>query len=201
MSLFPRFSSSIYAPFENDFRSLFRLMDNVSSRYENSLPTSTSVRAFAPRFDVEEKENAYYLHGELPGIDQKDIEIEFTDAHTLVVKGSTESHIERREGDARVTDTAQEASAQNGQAQPTSQSTSMVSTGAGNKELAQGGQNDSKWWVSERTSGEFYRSFSFPSRVDQDGVKANLSKGVLSIMVPKAVQKKSQKKIAIENVE
>jgi len=199
MSLFPRFSSSVYAPFENDLKSLFRLIDNVGSRYENSQPTS--VRAFAPRFDVEERENEYYLHGELPGIDQKDIEIEFTDSHTLVIKGSNESYIERRGGDAPVTDTAQETSAQSDQAQPTSQSKSMVSTGADNKELAQGGQSNSKWWVSERTTGEFYRSFSFPSRVDQDGVKASLSKGVLSIMVPKAAQKKSQKKIAIENVE
>src|SRR5271156_4137860 len=110
MSLFPRFSSSVYAPFENDLKSLFRLIDNVGSRYENSQPTS--VRAFAPRFDVEERENEYYLHGELPGIDQKDIEIEFTDSHTLVIKGSNESYIERRGGDAPVTDTAQETSAQ-----------------------------------------------------------------------------------------
>ncbi|KAK5275878.1 hypothetical protein LTR16_012041, partial [Cryomyces antarcticus] len=55
----------------------------------------------------------------------------------------------------------------------------------------------SRYWVSERSTGEFYRSFQFPTRVDQDGVKASLKNGVLSITVPKA-RAPTTRKIQIE---
>ncbi|KAL9118111.1 MAG: hypothetical protein Q9187_005348, partial [Circinaria calcarea] len=42
-----------------------------------------------------------------------------------------------------------------------------------------------KYWVTERSVGEFHRSFSFPTRVDQDNVKASLKNGILSVIVPK----------------
>jgi len=54
-----------------------------------------------------------------------------------------------------------------------------------------------KYWVSERSVGEFRRDFSFPARIDQDAVKASLKNGVLSIVVPKAKAVKS-KKVTIE---
>ena len=54
-----------------------------------------------------------------------------------------------------------------------------------------------KYWVSERSVGEFHRSFSFPGRVDTDGVKASLKNGILHVMVPKSVHKES-KRIQIE---
>jgi HSP20 family molecular chaperone IbpA len=43
-----------------------------------------------------------------------------------------------------------------------------------------------KYWVSERSIGEFSRSFNFPQRVDHDGVTATLNDGILTITVPKA---------------
>ena len=43
-----------------------------------------------------------------------------------------------------------------------------------------------KYWVSERSVGEFHRAFSFPSRVNQDEVKASLKNGILSVVIPKA---------------
>ena len=54
-----------------------------------------------------------------------------------------------------------------------------------------------KYWVSERSVGEFHRSFSFPGRVDTDGVKASLKNGILHVTVPKSVHKES-KRIQIE---
>lgn len=54
-----------------------------------------------------------------------------------------------------------------------------------------------KYWVSERSVGEFHRSFSFPGRVDQDAVKASLKNGILSVVVPKAHEKPSRR-ISIE---
>src|SRR2546421_9714800 len=95
MSLFPRYATA--TPYDGGFRSLFRMMDDIATNYENAMPSATSIRAFSPKFDVIEEKDAYKLHGELPGLDQKDVSIEFTDAHTLVINGRTETQYERSE--------------------------------------------------------------------------------------------------------
>jgi HSP20 family molecular chaperone IbpA len=55
----------------------------------------------------------------------------------------------------------------------------------------------SRYWLSERSVGTFARSFQFPSRIDQDNVKASLTNGILSIVIPKNV-KSEVRKISIE---
>lgn len=47
------------------------------------------------------------------------------------------------------------------------------------------GTEKTRYWVSERTTGEFQRSFSFPSYVDLDNVSATLEHGLLKVNVPK----------------
>ena len=87
MSLFPRVFASEFAP-------VFRLMDDyashVASRGSFGPSFPRALRSFQPRFDVKESKEAYELQGELPGIDQKDLNIEFTDANTLSIKGRTD---------------------------------------------------------------------------------------------------------------
>ena len=53
-----------------------------------------------------------------------------------------------------------------------------------------------KYWISERSVGEFSRSFQFPTRVEHDGVSASLNNGVLTVVVPKA-KKHESRRIAI----
>ena len=90
MSLFyPRFVTNEFAP-------MFRLLDDLQTV---SRPTyhgrcSNKQRSFQPRFDVIENQDSYELKGELPGIDQKNIEVAFTDEKTLVIKGHTQSRNE-----------------------------------------------------------------------------------------------------------
>jgi len=48
--------------------------------------------------------------------------------------------------------------------------------------------NKPRYWVSERSVGQFHRSFSFPARVDQENVSAKLKDGILEVTVPKAAQ-------------
>ncbi len=50
-----------------------------------------------------------------------------------------------------------------------------------------------KYWVSERSVGEFERRFSFPGRVELENVKASLKNGILSVVVPKAVAQQSRR--------
>ena len=57
-------------------------------------------------------------------------------------------------------------------------------------------QDGAKYWVSERSVGEFSRAFQFPTNVDQDNVRASLTNGILSVTVPKA-KKPEGRRIAI----
>lgn len=160
-------------PAAGDFAPLFRLLDD----YDNHRNHNQSIlRSFAPRFDVRESETAFHLDGELPGIAQENINIEFTDPQTLVVKGRTEREYHTSEPKEQ---------AGNEQAVVTSEKASKTSKAS------------HRYWASERTVGEFSRTFSFPNRVDQDNVKASLKNGILSILVPKATAS-ATKKITIE---
>lgn len=47
-------------------------------------------------------------------------------------------------------------------------------------------KDGAKYWVSERSIGEFSRSFNFPAHVDSNAVSASLRDGILNVTVPKA---------------
>jgi HSP20 family molecular chaperone IbpA len=199
MAFFPRYTNTFGA----DIAPLFRMLDEGLADVNRHVGRHASVRAFAPRFDVNELKDSYQLHGELPGIEQKDIEIEFTDPHTLVIKGRTESSYEARDGQAiegapvkqgRIEGTVDESH------QPTVEdeenTTTDVATTTDKKDVSKQSEQQQapfKSWISERSVGEFHRSFSFPQRVDQDLVKASLKNGILSIIVPKAKAPESRK--------
>jgi HSP20 family molecular chaperone IbpA len=50
-----------------------------------------------------------------------------------------------------------------------------------------------KYWVSERSYGQFSRSFTFPGRVETEGVSASLNNGILIVTVPKAKKHESRR--------
>jgi len=196
MSLFPRTFTSDDPV--TSFSPLFRLLDDFDdySRGIGGRHHRSHLKTFTPKFDVQETTQAYELHGELPGIEQKDVEIEFTDQQTLTVKGRTErsftkdtpptGFIEEPGISGAITE-GDEKDAQKIHKDNTTASTAVAKKDEGNKEP------DHKYWVSERSVGEFSRSFSFPTRVDQDQVKASMKNGILSILVPKSKKAESRK--------
>ncbi|KAK6197270.1 hypothetical protein LQW54_010789 [Pestalotiopsis sp. IQ-011] len=54
-----------------------------------------------------------------------------------------------------------------------------------------------KYYLVERNVGSFSRSFNFPSRVDNEAVRASLDNGILSVTVPKAPKHQTGRRIAI----
>lgn len=214
VSFFPRIVASEFAP-------VFRLLDNYAAAQASPRATrvSQSFRSFQPRFDVKESKDSYELQGEFPGFDQKDINIEFTDANTLSIKGRSER---RREEGARPAPVAQ---AEKEQEQPKAVAESEYSSSSyhkpsveeeGYETVTMSGANpdatpaetpaesvaepekqevaeaapktpSSRYWLSERSVGQFARTFSFPNRVDQERVKASLKNGLLNITIPKTV--------------
>jgi HSP20 family protein len=206
MSFFPR--SFVAHDANTSFHPLFRLLDDFD-QYSRSSGNGTkhhqrsSMKSFTPKFDVKEIGDVYELHGELPGIEQKDIEIEFTDAQTLTVKGHTERSytagtppagtLQGLASPATITSDAHK------EHQPTveDENAAQATPNTGASELAKQDEKpkepEAKYWVSERSVGEFARSFTFPVRVDQDQVRASMKNGILSVIVPKSKKIEARK--------
>ena len=219
--LFPRFAYTPVrcGPARHEVAPLWSLFDDTINELQRASRQSnrqSSRRQWNPRFDVKETKEAYSLEGELPGVDQKDINIEFTDEHTLTIKGRHESTTER--GSTPTTPATEDqqatASVQDGTSTPSSHHATVeddveepanasaateqpaASTEAApQQEVAtpQPKKAAEQFWFGERSVGEFTRSFSFPSRVDQEAVRASLKNGVLSIVVPKAAAPESRR--------
>lgn len=195
MSLFPRFTQ--------EFAPLFRLMDDYDRRtFRPGL--ERLERSFTPKFDVKEHENTYELHGEFPGVEQKDINIEWTDSNTLTVSGRHEivreegerpANLEAGDGSTKKIQSKQPSVEDEADAEPKVAEQQVAQRSS--QEVAKENENKPKYWVSERSVGEFHRSFSFPQRVDQDAVKASLKNGILSIVVPKG-KAPQPRKVTIE---
>jgi HSP20 family protein len=184
MALLPRFST--FGPMRQEFSPFLTLFNDTFNELQKL--SDSASRTFAPKFNVKEDQNNYTLEGELPGIDQKDIVIEFSDEHTLTVKGRTEHY--KEEGHRPSQDhEATEANKTANSGDPNSDKTTT--------EVAEHAQAET-YWVSERSIGEFARSFAFPAAVDQEQVKASLKNGILKVVVPKVAKKTYTKKVTIE---
>jgi len=201
MSLFPR--SFISNEPTTSFHPLFRLLDDFDQYNRGSDIGShrhgrTGLKVFSPRFDVKELTDSYELHGELPGIEQKDVEIEFTDAQTLTVRGHTERSYTSGtppagsiEGSTSAGAIAEGDSGARGKAANDKDSTKESTEVARQEDKS--AEPEVKYWVSERSVGQFSRSFSFPGLVDQDNIHASMKNGILSVIVPKAKKPESRK--------
>lgn len=205
MSLFSQVGSGNFHP-------LFRFIEDYDNHRVGGSPISSSLRTFQPKFDVRETKDAYELQGELPGIEQKDISIEFSDAQTLVIKGHTtkdtsHGNVEEPQNH-RITDADHQNSHQYYKATAEDEDPSAEGNSKAHSQVvpqskevkkaeAKKAEVKYKYWVSERSLGEFHRSFSFPGQVDQDAVKASLKNGILSVTVSKA-QAKQGRRIHIE---
>jgi HSP20 family protein len=202
-------------PATASFSPLFRLLDDIEKQTAGPARRSPRTR-FNPRFDITEQEGSYTLHGEFPGVEQRDVEIEFSDAQTLVIRGrsaraateapSAPAAAEEKPA-ATVSDDDYETISNPSTHQPTVEdedapvdtpttATAAPSVAPETAAPAPKAPQD-KIWLSERSVGQFARSFTFPDRVDQDAVRASLKNGVLAVVVPKT-KKHEAIRVAIE---
>ena len=247
-----------FNPVAEQLAPLFRVLDTAVTELAGAAgPNDRAERAarhhqrqtasFTPRFDVREVGSSYELQGELPGIEQKDLAIEFVDDKTLVIRGrsvreyenensnvdggvaaaaaavagkgntvaatadddaasekSANYHKASVEDEDDFVDAGAEATAEKSSSSPSSAvAAAEAAKGKAAEETTAEAATDPdtsvppetkasepqfKYWVSERSIGEFERRFAFPGRVDQEAVKASLRNGILSIVVPKIVE-------------
>lgn len=206
--LFPRFAyapARSCGPARHEVAPLWSLFDDTLNEIQRA--SRQTRRQFSPRFDIKENKESYSLEGELPGIDQKNISVEFTDEHTLTIKGHTGSSTQSGTP-AETVDSPEQASETNsvkshqatveddepanGSAAQAGESSEVAKTVAP-EAPAKAEQPQQQSWLSERHYGEFSRSFSFASRVDQEAVRASLKHGILSVVVPKAAVPESRR--------
>jgi len=179
--LFPRmsFGPQRVGPAHQEFGPLFNLLDEtINDLAPHSRRDTTS---WVPRFDVRETGEAYTLEGEVPGVDQKDINIEFTDDHTLKISGHHERTTKSGTPPGKVIGEAEQSHKATVEDEKPTESTEVTKSDEGNVSKPK-----HQFWISERSYGSFQRLFSFPARVEQDAVKASLKNGILEVIVPKA---------------
>ena len=226
-------STQFPSVFGSDFAPLWRLLDDSLHAQTSALPQRNATRVFHPRFDVREAASSYELHGELPGIKQEDLDIQFVDPHTLVIKGRTEREFssgtpgeaENITAAAAPVDSSTDTAAQPGSPSynkptveddyvdagasssssapptPTSSSTATevaapAQAPSADTTVTKKAEPEYKYWINERSIGEFTRTFQFPGTVDQEAVKASLKNGILRVVVPKLVR--AERRIVVE---
>lgn len=105
----PARSDNWTAPFESLRREIDRLFDDfhafdfrrpsARSLFGRELPSLRSADwPVAPAMDLVEKDNAYEISAELPGIDEKNVEIKLAN-HTLTIKGEKQEEKEKKDKD------------------------------------------------------------------------------------------------------
>jgi HSP20 family molecular chaperone IbpA len=194
----PFFRPAYLSP-EADFFQLLSALDQPQQK--QCAPRHRREETFTPRFDVTEVDNAYELYGELPGIEQSDVTIEFSDAQTLVIKGKTERPFNKVEApEAEATNDTAESSSEKAHSATvedeydeadtplaTPATTATVTAEKKQEQPAAEAQSPKpKYWVAERKVGSFARSFSFSQRIEHEAVEASLKNGVLKVVVPKS---------------
>lgn len=209
MAFFPRNfynASNVSNDTSTSFTPLFRLLDDFDSHYRQSGTNNChgvrrSVPTWQPKFDIRETGEAYELHGELPGMVKDNVSIEFAEPQTLLIRGKTErSYTAGTPPTGAVENTTvSDAGSDAGDKSPKPRQ-ATVEDGNDDEEFTEVEKTDAepkavekpaavdhaKYWLTERSIGEFSRTFNFPARVDQDAVTANLNDGILSVTVPKA---------------
>ena len=199
--------------FESEVAPVFRLFGELDNA--RRVPRAYSTRTRQPKFDVKETKEAYELHGELPGMEQKDISIEFVGRDTIKISGHSERTFTKGTPPAglvaeskkqqSVADEAHESTTSYHSATVEDEDTESFETISAEPTAEKKPEepetpekeDKSKYWVTERSFGEFQRSFSFASRVDQDNVRASMKNGILSIVIPKLAPPQPRK-ITIE---
>jgi HSP20 family molecular chaperone IbpA len=199
----------------SSFTPILRLLDdfgNHSRRHDSGWRSAAGMPTWQPKFDVRETAEAYELHGELPGMVKENVHIEFTDPQAMLVTGRVERTYTHgtspHDGLANTTTSGaieeggeEEKKERRNSRQPTIEDVDegnepkqeVATTTTSEAPVQQQPVDRAKYWLTERHVGEFSRNFTFPARIDQGGVTANLKDGILSITVPKAKKHESRR--------
>ncbi|PMD62095.1 HSP20-like chaperone [Hyaloscypha bicolor E] len=182
---------------DRDFSPILHYIDEFDRHFSHR---HRFVNCFIPRFDLEEDAHNYYLYGDIPGAVVNDITVEAHNNHSLVIYGKTlrpgpgpreEDEVKGQEDPEFVKVMVEDH--EHGQEMgmhPHHSRHETYTAAAGSQQL----QSEHRILLSERLVGDFHRTFAFPQPVVEEGVKASMENGVLSLLVPKREKGEEVKK-------
>lgn len=144
---------SVTRPEFNVFDTLQREIDRVFAEFSRGFPDfsrgfpMSDSRQLTPSIDVTETDKEIEITAELPGLEEKDVQINLVD-NILTIKGEKRAEKEEK---------------------------------------------DKSYRLVERSYGAFARSVELPAGVNPDAIKANITKGVLKVSVPKPAPAQTKK--------
>ena len=129
--------------------SLQREIDRLFEDFSRGFPTiaGNGATALMPSMDVTETDKEIEITAELPGLEEKDVQINVAD-NILTIRGEKKAEKE---------------------------------------------QKDKNYRLVERSYGSFERTLELPEGVNADAIKANISKGLLKVTVPKPAPTQAKK--------
>jgi HSP20 family protein len=136
--------------FFNPLLSLQREVEDVFQNFTRDWPTFRSAGLatdLVPSTDVVENDKEIQITAELPGLEEKDVQINLADS-VLTIKGEKKAEKEEK---------------------------------------------DKNYRLVERSYGSFSRSIELPAGVDAGTIKASISKGVLTVVIPKPAPAQAKK--------
>ena len=144
------------------------------------------------RANVSELENEYKVEVEVPGYQKAELDIEFsTDGTSVTISGRHESSYEE---EGPVEESKEPEKSKEKEEKKQKKHSRWRSRRSKQRAV---GKTVPKYWVSERSEGEFSRTFTFQRAVDPAKAVAHLESGVLTITIPKGAGPQVQK-ITIE---
>ncbi|CEP20198.1 hypothetical protein [Parasitella parasitica] len=155
-----------------------------------------------PATDMVETPESYELNAELPGYDKNNIKIELADSRTLVLSGSVGKQKEIKSPTTTATnnteaDVSADAASESTSAKDNQDQHIVSKASSSSSQLARSNGNSPRYWVKERVSGSFSRSFVFPTPINSEKIKASFDNGILKVVIPKTTQDQA-KQINIE---
>jgi HSP20 family protein len=85
-----------FSPFLTLHREMNRLFDDMFTRFETGLPAQTGAGLGWPKIEATEDDKALRITAELPGVDEKDVEV-VLDNDVLTIRGEKKSAIEDKD--------------------------------------------------------------------------------------------------------
>jgi HSP20 family protein len=212
--LFPSAFRPVHITLTEPHPGLRSIVRTIEDPYFYNHPHHHHEGVFSPSFDVRESDSAFFLEGEFPGLERKeDIMIEKLGPRTLLVESKmARFNLNAEWGQPAL---APLDAIQNEKAEQ-QHSHMRANPGMARERGQEGEDRHSNPWseqqgvkrnadglhviLEERHVGYLQRSFTFPSPVDIDALKARLRCGLLVMMVPKARDgKHDSKRIDIED--
>ena len=150
-SLIPVGRDRSMAATANPFMSLQREIDRLFDDFTRGFPSfpafGNGKADLMPSTDVTETDKDIEITAELPGLEEKDVQINVAD-NLLTIRGEKKAEKEEK---------------------------------------------DKNYRLVERSYGSFERTLDLPNGVNPDAIKASITKGVLTVTVPKPAPAQSKK--------